>query len=146
MAWVLATVALSLGQVVPDGARVVWELRFDRPGDEQGLEFNGEIISRQATAEGLVMETSGSDPIIHLPEISLATSPYQALEITYECPQTAQGELFYAHDRNTEYRWLQWHQAHRARVHEDGRPRNDDALALLARGTRADPAAAGPPE
>lgn len=103
MAWVLATVALSLGQVVPDGARVVWELRFDRPGDEQGLEFNGEIISRQATAEGLVMETSGSDPIIHLPEISIATSPYQALEITYECPQTAQGELFYAHDRNTEY-------------------------------------------
>ena len=49
------------------------------------------------------MDTVGSDPITYLPEFRIPTSPYQALEIVYECSRAGQGEIFYAHDRNTEY-------------------------------------------
>jgi hypothetical protein len=103
MSWILISLAMGLSQTVPESARVVWSLEFDRANDERGVEFGGDIATHQATAQGLVMDTVGSDPITYLPEFRIPTSPYQALEIVYECSRAGQGEIFYAHDRNTEY-------------------------------------------
>jgi len=103
MSWILISLAMGLGQTVPESAHVVWSLEFDRANDERGVEFGGDIATHQATAQGLVMDTVGSDPITYLPEFRIPTSPYQALEIVYECSRVGQGEIFYAHDRNTEY-------------------------------------------
>ncbi|MBD3177543.1 MAG: hypothetical protein GF320_20425, partial [Armatimonadia bacterium] len=103
MTAILLVAAMAVGQAASDNARVLWERELDRAGDLQGLELNGEITPWEATSDGLIMETPGADPIIYLPEFALATSPYQALEITYECSGEGRGEIFYAHDRNTEY-------------------------------------------
>lgn len=83
--------------------KIVAEWVFNASGDARGWTWGGDMVSAEATDDGLRLVSATPDPMAFGPEFKLAASPLQAVEISYTCSAEGEGELFWAHDRTPPY-------------------------------------------
>lgn len=80
------------------GAAPLAEWNFDRPGDRQGWQPNGQLTDVSVANGTLACRATGHDPILELrPAIDLPTTPRQQLEIRLKADRAGAAELFWTH-------------------------------------------------
>jgi hypothetical protein len=99
-----ASLAVSFAAADAPAGVVRLEWNFDRPGDLQGWQPNGDLRQVGVTNGVLSATAVGDDPILELrPLIDLPASPWQCLELRLKASHEGKGEVFWTGTTQTKY-------------------------------------------
>ncbi len=94
---------------------------FDRPGDLQGWQPNGDLSNVVVTNGALSCRAVGPDPILELrPLLNLPASPWQAVEIRLKADRDGTAELFWSNTSAGRYGGFTQEKTTRFNVRGDG--------------------------